>query len=57
MQMIGLGCMLFSRDVLGMPVYEIGLALLIVAAGITLWSMVGYIKAAWPRLSERGHVS
>lgn len=51
MQMIGLGAMLYSRDLLGLPVYDIGLALLIVAAGITLWSMVGYIKAAWPGLS------
>ena len=57
MQMIGLGCMLWTRDVMDIPVYDIGLALLIVAAGITLWSMVGYIKAAWPRISERGQVS
>jgi CDP-diacylglycerol--glycerol-3-phosphate 3-phosphatidyltransferase/cardiolipin synthase len=57
MQMIGLGCMLFWHDFLGVPVYEIGLALLIVAAGITLWSMVGYIRAAWPRLAEREQVS
>ncbi len=57
MQMIGLGCMLFTRDLFGVPVYEVGLALLIVAAGITLWSMVGYVKAAWPRLGEREQVS
>jgi CDP-diacylglycerol--glycerol-3-phosphate 3-phosphatidyltransferase/cardiolipin synthase len=57
MQMIGLGCMLFWHEFLGVPVYEIGLALLIVAAGITLWSMVGYIRAAWPRLAEREQVS
>ena len=50
-QMVGLGCMLFASPVFNLPVYEIGLGLVIVAAGITLWSMVGYIRAAWPRLS------
>lgn len=57
MQMIGVGCMLFTRDLMGLPVYDIGLFLLIIAAGITLWSMVGYVKAAWPRISEREQVS
>jgi CDP-diacylglycerol--glycerol-3-phosphate 3-phosphatidyltransferase len=57
MQMIGLGCMLFTKPVLGMPVYDLGLALLIVAAGITLWSMIGYIRAAWPGVRERESVS
>ena len=58
MQMIGLGAMLFTPDkVLNIPVYDIGLALLIVAAGITLWSMVGYVRAAWPSGGERQRVS
>lgn len=57
MQMIGLGCLLFERDLFAIPVYDVGLALLIVAAGITLWSMVGYIRSAWPRLAERQQVS
>lgn len=55
MQMVGLGCMLFASSVFGLPVYDIGIVLVIVAAGITLWSMVGYIRAAWPRL-DRGEV-
>ncbi|NIU62473.1 MAG: CDP-diacylglycerol--glycerol-3-phosphate 3-phosphatidyltransferase, partial [Pseudomonas stutzeri] len=28
-----------------------GYALLIVAAGLTLWSMINYLMAAWPHLS------
>lgn len=52
MQMVGLGCMLFASSIFDLPVYDIGLALVIVAAGITLWSMVGYIRAAWPRLNR-----
>jgi CDP-diacylglycerol--glycerol-3-phosphate 3-phosphatidyltransferase len=57
MQMVGLGCMLFGQDLLGLPVYDIGFGLLIVAAGITIWSMVGYIRAAWPSSAKHGHVS
>jgi CDP-diacylglycerol--glycerol-3-phosphate 3-phosphatidyltransferase len=57
MQMVGLGCMLFTNPLSGLPIYDIGLALVIVAAGITLWSMVGYIRAAWPRLTRTGEVS
>ena len=31
----------------------LGLALLYIAAGLTLWSMVLYLKAAWPELFPR----
>jgi phosphatidylglycerophosphate synthase len=31
-------------------VYEIGVALLVVAAVLTLWSMGSYMQAAWPEL-------
>jgi len=37
--------------VLGMPVVDIGVALLYLAAILTLWSMVLYLSAAWPVLS------
>lgn len=30
----------------------LGFALLIIAAGLTLWSMVQYLRAAWPHLSS-----
>jgi CDP-diacylglycerol--glycerol-3-phosphate 3-phosphatidyltransferase len=51
MQMIGVGCLLWTHPVWGIPIYDIGVALLIVAAGLTLWSMFGYIRAAWPSLT------
>ncbi|MBM4197635.1 MAG: CDP-diacylglycerol--glycerol-3-phosphate 3-phosphatidyltransferase [Gammaproteobacteria bacterium] len=57
MQMIGLGCMLYRHDLWGIPVYQVGFGLLIVAAAITLWSMLDYIRAAWPELTEREPVS
>jgi CDP-diacylglycerol--glycerol-3-phosphate 3-phosphatidyltransferase len=53
-QMVGVGCMLFTQTFFGLPVYEIGLVLLVTAAAITLWSMAGYIRSAWPRLAGPG---
>jgi CDP-diacylglycerol--glycerol-3-phosphate 3-phosphatidyltransferase len=52
LQMVGLGMMLWTYPFLGIPVYTIGLILLIIAAGLTLWSMFIYIQAAWPTLVE-----
>ncbi len=50
MQMTGLSLMMFREDVLGLPMYQIGVVLLVVAAALTLWSMVAYLQAAWPEL-------
>ena len=50
-QMISI-CLLVLRDtLLGPFVYPLGLVLLYVAAVLTLWSMVIYLRAAWPSLS------
>lgn len=49
-QMTGLSMMLFRENLFGLPVYEIGLYLLIVAAILTLWSMILYLRIAWPDL-------
>jgi CDP-diacylglycerol--glycerol-3-phosphate 3-phosphatidyltransferase/cardiolipin synthase len=53
LQMTGLSMMMFRNDVFGLPVYEIGVWLLVIAAVLTLWSMGSYMRAAWPDL--RGH--
>lgn len=50
MQMTGLSMMMFRTDLLGLPVYELGVILLVLAAVLTLWSMASYLKAAWPEL-------
>ena len=49
-QIIAIAFMLFRVPLYGMPVYEVGMLLLIVAAGLTLWSMTLYLRAAWPAL-------
>ena len=53
MQMVGLSMMLYRWDILGQPIYRIGLYLTVLAAVLTLWSMVAYLRAAWPVLSAR----
>jgi CDP-diacylglycerol--glycerol-3-phosphate 3-phosphatidyltransferase/cardiolipin synthase len=50
MQVVGLSMMLFRQDLLWLPIYEIGLALTVLAAVLTLWSMAAYLRAAWPDL-------
>ena len=45
-QMIALTFLLYERPFLGLPIYEIGLVALYVAAALTLWSMVNYLRAA-----------
>jgi CDP-diacylglycerol--glycerol-3-phosphate 3-phosphatidyltransferase len=49
-QIVGLSMMLFREDLFGLPIYEIGLVLTIVAAVLTLWSMIAYLVSAGPEL-------
>jgi CDP-diacylglycerol--glycerol-3-phosphate 3-phosphatidyltransferase len=50
MQIVGLSCMLFRRELLGVSMYKLGLGLTAVAAVLTLWSMILYLRLAWPEL-------
>lgn len=49
-QMTGLSMMLFRSDVWFLPAFELGVYCLVAAAALTLWSMVVYMRAAWPDL-------
>jgi CDP-diacylglycerol--glycerol-3-phosphate 3-phosphatidyltransferase len=49
-QMVGLSLLLFRSDLFGLPVYELGIVATVASAALTLWSMVAYLKAAWPDL-------
>jgi CDP-diacylglycerol--glycerol-3-phosphate 3-phosphatidyltransferase len=55
-QMISIVLMILRDTVFGPWVYGLGVLLLYVAAVLTLWSMVLYMRAAWPSLSGRGMV-
>lgn len=52
-QMVAIGCLIFYKPLLGMPVFEIGVVLLYVAALLTLISMINYLKAALPLLMDK----
>ncbi len=51
-QIVGLSMMLFQQDLFGLPMYWAGLALTVLAAVLTLWSMAVYLRAAWPELTR-----
>ena len=51
LQMLAIFLLLLKRDLLGLPLFYTGWVLLCVAAVLTLWSMVMYLKAAWPNLA------
>jgi CDP-diacylglycerol---glycerol-3-phosphate 3-phosphatidyltransferase len=54
-QMTGLSMMLFRSDVWFIPAFELGVYCLVAAAALTLWSMVVYLRAAWPELMRSGN--
>jgi CDP-diacylglycerol--glycerol-3-phosphate 3-phosphatidyltransferase len=54
MQMTAIGFLLYAKPIFGLPILRIGEILLYLAAILTLWSMVSYLRAAWPALSAPG---
>ncbi|MDH3613071.1 MAG: CDP-diacylglycerol--glycerol-3-phosphate 3-phosphatidyltransferase [Gammaproteobacteria bacterium] len=51
LQMFGIGFMVYQNEFLGFDIYGIGFVLLVAAAGMTIWSMAVYLRAAWPFIS------
>ena len=51
-QMVALLLLLYRDDLGGFPTHDAGVLLLYIAALLTLWSMVIYLRAAWPTLSS-----
>ena len=47
-QMFGIAFMVYKVPMFGIDMYTAGFALLVIAAGLTIWSMFIYLKAAWP---------
>lgn len=52
-QITGLSMMLFRWDLFGLPIYKIGVVLTVLAAALTLMSMISYLRAALPEMRER----
>lgn len=53
-QMVSLVLLLWREPIVGFPTYIVGYVLLYVAAVLTLWSMILYLRAAWPVLMSNG---
>jgi len=51
-QMAALLLMLYRHDFGPLPVYRIGTVLLYLATILTIWSMVVYLRAAWPVMTS-----
>jgi len=49
-QMIAIPFLLWRDPFWDLPVFQLGEILLYSAAALTLWSMLSYLKAAWPNL-------
>lgn len=48
LQIVGISLMLYERPLLELPIYGIGMGLMVVATALTIVSMLDYLKAAWP---------
>ena len=51
-QMVAILLLIHAEPIAGVPVYHLGMVLLFVAAGLTLWSMVVYLQAALAVIRE-----
>ncbi|MGB4860023.1 MAG: CDP-diacylglycerol--glycerol-3-phosphate 3-phosphatidyltransferase [Dokdonella sp.] len=54
MQIVAIVVCLYQRDFPELKPYRVGEALLVIAAALTIWSAMVYVRAAWPILRERG---
>ena len=48
LQMFGIGFMVYKNEFFGIDIYAVGFALLVAAAVMTIFSMLIYLRAAWP---------
>ena len=55
--MLTMLCLLYHDPLWIVPMREIGYATLYVAALLTLWSMIVYLRAAWPSLNREPDVA
>ena len=48
LQMFGIGFMVWKKPLFGIDIYAVGFVMLVLAAIMTIWSMIVYLRAAWP---------
>lgn len=54
-QMVAIPMLLYDAPLAGLDIGRIGVWLLWVAAVLTIWSMVYYLRKAWPEISANSH--
>jgi CDP-diacylglycerol--glycerol-3-phosphate 3-phosphatidyltransferase len=52
LQIAGISMMLYEQNIGAVPIYFIGEILLVVAAALTILSMIDYLRSAWPSLRD-----
>ncbi|MGN6580661.1 MAG: CDP-diacylglycerol--glycerol-3-phosphate 3-phosphatidyltransferase [Bordetella sp.] len=52
-QMIAIPCLLYDRSLYGIDLGRVGGWLIIIAAVLTVWSMLYYMQRAWPVIREK----
>ena len=52
-QMVAIPCLLYNQPVYGVSTKLLGDVLIIVAAVLTVWSMLYYLQRAWPAIREK----
>ena len=51
-QMVAIPFLLYQQPLAGIPIFLLGELMLYAAGALTLWSMVVYLRAAWPDLAR-----
>ncbi len=52
-QMTAIPCLLYGRPIAGLDIIWIGTRLIEIAAVLTVWSMLYYLRRAWPVIKEK----
>jgi len=52
-QMVAIPCLLYDRPIAGLDTRAWGQVLIVVAAVLTVWSMLYYLRRAWPAIREK----
>lgn len=53
-QLWALGFLIYAQDLFGLPIFTIGIVLIVWAAVLTLFSMLTYLRAAWSTITNAG---
>ncbi len=54
MQIIAIEVLLYQHDLEGLRLFHVGEGVLLVAAVLTIWSGIEYLRAAWPAMRSNG---